>query len=76
MIESLKQLLRNTVGKDYQDITEDTELRSDLGLSSYDLAQLACEVEDEYDIEIPNRSISKLITVGDVIDLIKDLQQG
>lgn len=76
MIESLKQLLRNTVGKDYQDINEDTELRSDLGLSSYDLAQLACEVEDEFDIEIPNRSISKLITVGDVIELIKDLQQG
>ena len=53
------------------EINKDSDLKADLGLSSFDLAELACVVEDEFDIEIPNRAIKDFKTVGDVISFIE-----
>ena len=44
-------------------------LSGDLGLSSLDLVNLAAEIEDEFDIEIPDRAIKNIKTVGDIIKL-------
>ena len=71
MLERLKEILTKATGIMPESITEQTNLKSDLGLSSYDLAELACTVEDEFDIEIPNRAITTLKTVGDVVEFIE-----
>ena len=71
MPEKLQEMIRNATGDNTLIITEDTVLLSDTGLSSYDLVQLVCSVEDEFDIEIPDKQISKFKTVGDVINYIK-----
>lgn len=71
MLEKLKDILSKNTGVEVDEITENSDLKSDLGLSSFDLAELACAVEDEFDIEIPNRAITTLTTVGDVISFIE-----
>lgn len=71
MLERLKSILSKNTGINVSEITESSKLKSDLGLTSYDLAELACIVEDEFDIEIPNRAITTLKTVGDVIEFIE-----
>ncbi len=71
MLEKIKSILFKNTGINVSEITESSNLKSDLGLTSYDLAELACIVEDEFDIEIPNRAISTLKTVGDVISFIE-----
>lgn len=71
MLEKIKSILSKNTGINVSEITESSNLKSDLGLTSYDLAELACIVEDEFDIEIPNRAISTLKTVGDVISFIE-----
>ncbi len=70
MLEKLQEMIRNATGDNTLVITEDTVLLSDTGLNSYDLVQLVCSVEDEFDIEIPDKQISKFKTVGDVIEFI------
>ena len=72
MLEKLQEMIRNATGDNTLIITEDTVLLSDTGLSSYDLVQLVCSVEDEFDIEIPDKQISKFKTVGDVINYITE----
>ncbi len=72
MIETLKEMLAEYVGKTEIEITESTDLKNDLGLNSLELAELACAVEDEYDIEIPNKAIHTIVTVGDVIKFIEE----
>ncbi len=72
MIEKLKGLLAEYCGENSTPITEETELKNDLGLNSLELAELACAVEDEFDIEIPNRAIHTIVTVGDVIKYIEE----
>lgn len=72
MLEKLQEMIRTTTGDKELSITEDTVLLSDTGLSSYDLVQLICEVEDEFDVEIPDKQIPKLKTVGDVMNYISE----
>lgn len=71
MLKKLQNILYENTGITEIEITKDTLLKNDLGLSSFDLAQLACSVEDEFDIEIPDRAIRELKTVGDVISFIE-----
>ena len=71
MLERLKSILINSIGIETE-ITSETNLKNDLGLNSLDLANLACEVEDEFDVEIPDSALKDIKTVGDVIDFIEN----
>ncbi len=71
MIEKLTKIICEHTGNDDIAINEDTVLIADLGLNSLDLVNLAVKVEDEFDIEIPDRTIKDFKTVGDVIAFIE-----
>lgn len=71
MFEQVKEILAKYVSPDTP-ITENSALTSDLGLSSFDLVEIVTDFEDEFDIEISDRDIRKLIKVQDIIDYITD----
>lgn len=71
MLEKLKNILKDYTQNDIE-IDESTNLKNDLGLNSLDLANLACSVEDEFNIEIPDNSLKDFKTVGDVISFIEN----
>ncbi len=73
MLEQLTEMIREYKDDDSIIVTEETNLQLDLGLDSLELVNLAVEVEDEFDIEIPDRDIKDLRTVGDVIAIIESL---
>ena len=75
MIEKLERLLEEYVGK-HVSITEAMDLRRDLGLNSLELVELVVQLEDTFDIEISDREVMGLTTVGDVIDAIKAKQSA
>ena len=70
MLEKLTEMIHFHTGDDSMVIHEDMVLKSDLGLSSLDLINLVCMIEDEYDIEIPDREITTFRTVRDVMDYL------
>lgn len=72
MISKIEEIIRNYKGTNDITITDGTNIREDLGMSSFDLIQLACAVEDEFDIEIPDRAIKDFKTVGDLIAFIEN----
>lgn len=71
MIDKLTQIIRNFTGDNSIVIDENTVLLSDLGMNSLELVNLVCEIEDEFDIEIPDRAIKSFKTVGDVVRFIE-----
>ena len=71
MLERIKKIFIETTGNSIIEISEGTMLKNDLELSSFDLAQLASEIEEEFNVEIPNRALKDFITVGDVIDFLE-----
>lgn len=70
MLDKLTAIIREYMDDNSIEITETTILIADLGLSSFDLVQLASIVEDELDVEIPDRMIKTFKTVGDVISFL------
>lgn len=70
MLEKLTAIIREYMDDNSIEVTESTVLIADLGLSSFDLVQLASIVEDELDVEIPDRMIKNFKTVGDVISFL------
>ena len=71
MIEKLTEIIRENTAEDDVNITKDTVLIADLGFTSLDLVNMACLVEDEFGVEIPDRAIKDFKTVGDVIAFIE-----
>ena len=75
MIGKLKQILNETVEVNTQiQIDENTVILRDLGVNSLDMIELVCTVEDEFDIEIADKKIKSLITIGDLINYIESQQ--
>ncbi|MBO4342084.1 MAG: acyl carrier protein [Clostridia bacterium] len=70
MLEELKKMICNYVSADESEIDENTNLRSELAMSSLDLINLAVEVEETYNIELPNEDISGITTLGDLMKYI------
>lgn len=54
------------------DITMESALVDDLGLSSLDVINIVAEFESEFDIEIPDRVIPTLRTVGDIVAYLEE----
>ena len=50
----------------------ETSFKEDLGADSLDLFELVMALEDEYSVEIPSEDLEKLLTVGDVVNYLKD----
>ena len=70
MLEKLQAIIRWYADDEEIVISENMVLLTDLGLSSFELIELICEIEEKFEVEIPDRVISSLETVRDVIDYI------
>mgnify|MGYP004515577145 FL=1 len=71
MLEKIINILKNHSEISVNEITKDSLLIADLGLNSISVLDLICEVEEEFSIEISDRSIIGLTTVEDVQKLVE-----
>mgnify|MGYP002518974256 FL=1 len=71
MNEKILQILAEVAGVDEGSIDENTRLADDLGLTSFDLADIVVSIEDEYGVSIPDEVFPTLHTVGDVFAAAK-----
>ena len=53
-------------------LTEETDFIKDLEINSANLVDVVLDVEDEFDIEIDNESMEKMLTVKASIAVIED----
>lgn len=74
MLEQIREIICEFVNVAPETITPDTNIRTDLGLNSLELVNLAVEIEETFDVEIPDREATDLATVADAIRIIKQYQ--
>ena len=55
------------------DVTMESSFIDDLGADSLDIVDLIMNLEETFNIEIPDSDAEKVATVGDVVDYIKNL---
>lgn len=73
MYEAVTQIICDYTGET-DSLTPETNLVTDLGLSSFDVVSLIGEFEDAFEIEIPTEDIEELETVQGVVDYITRLK--
>jgi len=72
MLGKLQEIFRRYTEDESFILTTDMVLRSDLDINSYEFVQVICEVEEAFNIEIPDRAITGFKTVGDVLEWIEE----
>ena len=71
MVEKIIELAKENLSIDGE-ITATSSFKEDLEVDSLDLMELVMALEEEFDIEIPDADAEKVVTVGDVVDYIKE----
>lgn len=71
--EKLQKIIAEVLNVDADEITMQTTFVDDLGADSLDIFQIIMGIEEEFDIEISNEDAENIVSVGDVIDQIKNL---
>jgi len=70
MSDELQELIRQYTGNEQATVTGEMILVTDIGLNSIELIELLCEVEQKFNIDIPDRALNRFKTVQDVLDYI------
>lgn len=70
--EKVIELVSNQMGKSAEKITPETSFINDLGADSLDTVELIMELEDAFDMNIPDEDAEKIQTVGDAIRYIEE----
>ncbi len=71
MKEEIISIIAEVLEIPKENINEKTNLVKDLDVESLDLVDLVAAFEDKYDIEILDKDIKNLQTVGDIIKYIE-----
>ena len=70
--KKVKGVIVEQLGVAEGNITMKASFIDDLGADSLDIVELIMALEEEFDIEIPDSDAEKVVTVGDVVEYIKD----
>ena len=68
---TLIELMEADTGGTYTNLDDSNQLRTDLGLDSVDVVSIVSQVERRFRIRLSQQDLEKLVTVGDVLDLLE-----
>lgn len=74
--ERVIDIVASQLGVDKDKITPETSFVNDLGADSLDTVELVMELEEEFDINIPDDAAEKIQTVGEAIHFIEKAQES
>ena len=71
IMERVTDIVSEQLGVDTDKITAETSFVNDLGADSLDTVELVMELEEEFDINIPDDAAEKIQTVGQAVAFIE-----
>lgn len=74
IFEKVKEITVDQLGVEEEAVTLEASFIEDLEADSLDIVELMMELEEEFDIEIPDEDAEKISTVADAVNYIKERQ--
>mgnify|MGYP003143421752 CR=1 FL=1 len=71
----IKQIIADHLDLDVDNISSDKHIMNDLGADSLDTVEIVMQLEEEFDIDIPDADAETLETVGHIEKYIEGLEQ-
>ena len=72
IFDKVKEIIVEQLNVADNTVTLEASFIDDLGADSLDIVELIMALEEEFDIEIPDSDAEKVVTVGDVVEYIKE----
>lgn len=72
VFEKIRALLSEQLDIEEDDITMESKLAEDLGADSLDVVDLIMAIEDEFEVEVLDEDIEKVVTVGDIVNYVSE----
>jgi acyl carrier protein len=69
--ERVVEIVSENLGVSKESVTRTTRFIEDIGADSLDIVELVMELEEEFEITIPDEQAEKIKTVGEAIDYIE-----
>ena len=70
--EKVISIIKDQMSNPNLDVEDDMSFIDDLGFDSLDTVQLVMDLEEEFDISIPDEDAEELLQVGQAIEYIKE----
>jgi acyl carrier protein len=72
--EKIKELIAKQLNKPVSEITDEKEVVKDLGADSLDVMEMLMNLEEEFNITVPEDDAMGIKTVGDIVKLIENIK--
>ena len=72
IFEKVKLIVMEQLGVDEENIKMDSTFIDDLSADSLDIVELIMNLEEEFNLEIPDSEAEVIVKIGDVVDYIKN----
>lgn len=72
---TLYEMMSELLEREVDDIDESKALMDELDLSSLEIMTMIADLEEQFQIQIPENDIRGMVTVGDMIDYIYEAKK-
>ena len=72
IFQKLKNIVVDQLGVNEENVTMEATFVDDLAADSLDIVELVMNIEEEFDLEIPDSDAEKIVTIGDVVKYIEE----
>jgi acyl carrier protein len=73
VLRDVKQIMSDYVAMAPEDIHGTSNLLTDLGCDSLDIVEITMEIEEQFDVSVPDDLAERIRTVGDIADGVAEL---
>lgn len=71
-MNKLKQIISEYTGVTPSDIDENMSLSGDIGLDSFSMISMICDIEDSFRVSIPETEITSFQTLSDLYNFVSE----
>jgi acyl carrier protein len=72
VVAEIKAIVAEHAGIAASEIRENHHLENDLSLDSLDQVEIVMEVEEQFEIDVPDEVAAEVRTVGDIIEKVRE----
>jgi len=70
ILGALAEIVNEVAGVETSEITPEKSFVDDLDIDSLSMVEIAVQVEDRFDVKVPDDELANLRTVGDAVDYV------
>ncbi|HIU93709.1 MAG TPA: acyl carrier protein [Candidatus Aphodomorpha intestinavium] len=71
MFDKVREIIARQLGIEPETISMESRLIDDLKADSLDIVELVMDLEQEFDVEIPDEDLPKVQTVADIVHFLE-----